>query len=148
MTSLAYHSSYGQGVRAGVFRERVRRYRSKWGRRSGNRKGGAIQHEVVAEAHPAHTSHRGLAMSRSASNIEVRALRILEHELPEECIENEESQDKQHLDYTLHLRVKDSPFWNSVRRLDLRLYRDVGDSVPSPVIVETAMEAAEDPKTE
>ncbi len=48
-------------------------------------------------------------MVRDASDIEVRALRIFEHELPDECIENEESQDKQHFDYTLHLRDAGRP---------------------------------------
>lgn len=48
-------------------------------------------------------------MARDTSDIEVRALRIFEHELPDECIENEESQDKQHLDYTLHLRDAGRP---------------------------------------
>lgn len=48
-------------------------------------------------------------MARDASDIEVRALRVFEHELPDTCVENEESQDKQHLDYTLHLREEGRP---------------------------------------
>ena len=48
-------------------------------------------------------------MARDSSDVEVRALRVFENDLPDECIENEESQDKQHLDYTLHLRDRGQP---------------------------------------
>lgn len=47
--------------------------------------------------------------SKSSSDIEIRAVRTFRMELPDECIENEEGQDKQHLDYTLHLREDSAP---------------------------------------
>jgi hypothetical protein len=46
---------------------------------------------------------------RDTSDIEVRALRSFERDLPDTCIANVEAQDKQHLDFTLHLREAGRP---------------------------------------
>jgi hypothetical protein len=48
-------------------------------------------------------------MDRDTSDVEVRALRLFQNELPDQCIVNEETQDKQHLDFTLHLREEGRP---------------------------------------
>ncbi len=56
----------------------------------------------MGKAASTRTSKNGRA--RDASDIEERALRLFQSELPDQCIVNQEIQDKQHFDFTLHLR--------------------------------------------